>query len=428
MCAPCASVVYSEVQDGWVHHARVLPLIVVEEVEVAARAAAIEYAIRDVVVPAVELEKQGHDIIRLNIGDPLAYEGLPTPDHMVDSYKKALDNQDNGYGPSYGFPALRDAISASENGKGWTCTSDDVYVTHGVTEALQIIFAAFLENGHKVLAPGPHYPPYMAYPQMYGATTVEYRLDPNDGWRIDLDDIRSKMDDSVRLLVLINPNNPTGNVATVGEIDELIEIAGEWPKCTIIADEIYDGFDFTGSLVSVASRSDEVPVITLNGVSKVYFAPGWRIGYMAWHDPRGRLGLVRDGVERLLRSRLCASTPAQHGFLAGLTDEMGWLEGHRARVQERLEYCLERIDQIDGLECQAPGGAFYLFVRITDPALAADDKQFVLDLLHEKHVLVVHGTGFSPEFGAGHFRMVCLPEISILKEAFSRIEAFLEAR
>lgn len=395
-----------------------------ERVDVSKRAAAIEYAIRDVVVPAVELEKKGHRVIRLNIGDPLAYEGLPTPGHMIAAYKQALDSQDNGYGPSYGLPELRQAIAEAETDKGWTCSEDDVYVTHGVTEALQIIFAAFLEEGTKVLAPGPHYPPYMAYPQMYGATTVEYRLDPNDNWRIDFDDIHSKMDDSVRLLVLINPNNPTGNVATPAEIDSLLDIARDYPQCTIISDEIYDGLDFTGQMSSTASHSDSVPVIVLNGVSKVYFAPGWRIGYMAWHDPEDRLSLVRDGVERLLRSRLCASTPAQHGYLAGLTNEHRWLDGHRSCVKERLDYCMERIGEIDGLDCEAPGGAFYLFVRITDDR-AASDKQWVLDLLHQHHVLVVHGSGFSPEYGAGHFRMVCLPPIDTLAEAFDRIEQFL---
>ena len=395
-----------------------------ERVDVSKRAAAIEYAIRDVVVPAVELEKKGHRIIRLNIGDPLAYEGLPTPGHMIAAYKQALDSQDNGYGPSYGLPELRQAIAEAETDKGWTCSEDDVYVTHGVTEALQIIFAAFLEEGTKVLAPGPHYPPYMAYPQMYGATTVEYRLDPNDNWRIDFDDIHSKMDDSVRLLVLINPNNPTGNVATPAEIDSLLDIARDYPQCTIISDEIYDGLDFIGQMSSTASHSDSVPVIVLNGVSKVYFAPGWRIGYMAWHDPEDRLSLVRDGVERLLRSRLCASTPAQHGYLAGLTNEHRWLDGQRSCVKERLDYCMERIGEIDGLDCEAPGGAFYLFVRITDDR-AASDKQWVLDLLHQHHVLVVHGSGFSPEYGAGHFRMVCLPPIDTLAEAFDRIEQFL---
>ena len=395
-------------------------------VDVSKRASSIEYAIRDVVVPAIELEKQGHEIIRLNIGDPLAYKGLQTPEHMISAYKKALDSQENGYGPSYGIPSLRQAIATTESRKGWACIEEDVYVTHGVTEALQIIFAAFLEPGDTVLAPGPHYPPYMAYPQMYGAKTIEYKLDSDDCWRIDFDDIRSKMDESVKLLVLINPNNPTGNVPLSSEIDSLIEIARGFPNCTIISDEIYDGLDFSGNFVSLASRSNDVPVITLNGVSKVYFAPGWRIGYMAWHDPNGVLTKVRDGVERLLRSRLCASTPAQHGFLAGLIGDQGWLSGHRELIRKRLDYSLSRIDSIDGIECQPPGGAFYLFVRITDPSLSLDDKKFVLDLLHKKHVLLVHGSGFSPEMGKGHFRMVCLPEVELLSEAFDRIEAFLK--
>jgi len=396
-----------------------------ELVDVSARASAIEYAIRDVVIPALELEAQGHEIIRLNIGDPLAYPGLPTPGHMIAAFKQALDRQDNGYGPSYGIPELRDAIASTETAKGWVCSASDVYVTHGVSEALQIIFAAFLEEGDTVLAPGPHYPPYMAYPQMFGAKTLEYRLDSSNGWKIDLEDIRAKMDDSVRLLVLINPNNPTGNVATPEEIDAVLKIAETWPKCTVIADEIYDGLDFSGQFCSVASRSSEVPVIVLNGVSKVYFAPGWRVGYMALHDPHGGLVRVRDGMERILRSRLCASTPAQYGFLAGLIDDTGWLDGHRAEIEKRLNFSMERIASIDGIECEFPGGAFYLFVRITEPEFAADDKSFVLSLLRDQHVLVVHGSGFSSEFGSGHFRMVCLPPIETLEDAFNRIEKFL---
>ena len=354
-----------------------------EPVKVSNRASSIEYAIRDVVVPAIELENQGHDIIRLNIGDPLAYEGLPTPVHMIEKYKNALDRQDNGYGPSYGLDELREAISQSELSKGWNCSPDDVYVTHGVTEALQVIFAAFLEENDIVLAPGPHYPPYMAYPQMYGAKTVEYRLKSSEEWKIDLDDISDKMNDSVKLLVLINPNNPTGNIATESEIDKLINIAEKWPNCTIIADEIYDGLDFSDNFISVASRSKSVPIITLNGVSKVYFAPGWRIGYMAWHDPNNRLRLVRDGVERILRSRLCASTPAQYGYLAGLRESKDWLDKHRKLTEERMNFCLKRIEEIDGLSCESPKGAFYLFVKLTNLEDQRDDKKWVLDLLHQ---------------------------------------------
>ena len=394
-------------------------------IPVSSRASTIEYAIRDVVVPATKLEAEGHEIIKLNIGDPIAYPGLPTPEHMVEAYREGLAAGNNGYSPSYGLPKLRNAIAADERSKGWNCTADDVYVCHGVTEALQIIFAATLEEGTKVLAPGPHYPPYMAYPQMYGATTIEYALKSNDGWAIDLDDIESKMDSDVRLLVLINPNNPTGNVAGAEEIEKLLDIAKKWPNCMIIADEIYDGLDFSDKQVSVASLSNDVPVFSLNGVSKVYYAPGWRIGYLAIHDPTSVLVDVRDGIERLLRSRLCASTPAQLGYLSGLESDRSWMDEHSTKVQNRRQLCLDRIDSIDGLTVEKPGGAFYMFVRLTDEKWANNDKEFVLNLLHEEHVLVVHGSGFSPERGVGHIRLVYLADEATLNTAFDRIEAFL---
>lgn len=394
-------------------------------IPVSNRAASIEYAIRDVVVPATLLEAQGHEIIKLNIGDPIAYPGLPTPEHMVNAFKDSLSRGESGYSPSYGLPVLREAIAADESQKGWDCNADNVYVCHGVTEALQIIFAATLEPGSKVLAPGPHYPPYMAYPQMFGATTIEYGLKSDDGWAIDLDDIEGKMDEDVRLLVLINPNNPTGNVAGLEEIDRLLSIAAKWPNCMVIADEIYDGLDFSGRQVSVASRSNKTPVFTLNGVSKVYYAPGWRIGFLAVHDPMGVLTSVVDGIERLLRSRLCASTPAQMGYLAGLNSDRSWMEEYSTKVKLRRQICLDRISSIDGLEVEAPGGAFYMFVRLTDEIWANDDKKFVLDLLHEEHVLVVHGSGFSPEKGKGHFRLVYLADEVNLNRAFDRIESFL---
>ena len=396
------------------------------DIPVSKRAARIEYAIRDVVVPATALEADGHEIIKLNIGDPIAYPGLPTPEHMIHAFQESLSRGETGYSPSYGLTELRSAISEDERAKGWNCTPEDVYVCHGVTEALQIIFTATLEEGTKVLAPGPHYPPYMAYPQLFGAQTIEYRLNADDGWRVDFDDVEAKMDENVRLLVLINPNNPTGNVAGPEEIDRLISIAEKWPNCMIVADEIYDELDFTGTQNSVASRSLTVPVFTLNGVSKVYYAPGWRIGYMALHDPTNRLGAVRDGIERLLRSRLCASTPAQMGYLAGLQESKDWMQEYTQKVLAKRDLCLQRISEIEGLEVQSPGGAFYMFVRLTDSKWANDDKKFVLELLHGEHVLLVHGSGFSKEMGNGHFRLVYLAELDVLNEAFDRIDRFLQ--
>ena len=399
--------------------------MVKKQIPVAKRASSIEYAIRDVVVPATKLESEGHKILKLNIGDPIAYPGLPTPKHMVDAYVKALQDGNNGYSPSYGLPQLRAAIAQDERRKGWPARQEDIYVCHGVTEALQIIFAATLEEDDVVLAPGPHYPPYMAYPQMYGAHTVEYKLKPNNGWKLDFDDIEAKMNENVKLLVLINPNNPCGAVVGKDEIFRLLSIARKWPNCVIVADEIYDGLDFTGEQRSVASLSPDVPVFVLNGVSKVYYAPGWRIGYLGIHDPKGRMQLVRDGIERLLRSRLCASTPAQLGYLAGLDSDRSWMKSYSDKIVRQRDLCISRINSIEGLEVQSSGGAFYMFVKLTDAKWRENDKEFVLQLLHEEHVLVVHGSGFSSDLGKGHFRIVYLPNLEILNEAFDRIERFL---
>ena len=399
-----------------------------KQIPVTTRASQIEYAIRDVVVPATALEAKGHNILKLNIGDPLAYPGLPTPTHMIDAYQKAIIDQKNGYSPAYGIESLRNAIAEDERSKingGWNCSPNDVYICHGVTEALQIIFAAYLSDGDEVLAPGPHYPPYMAYPQVYGGKTVEYRLDPDNGWSIDMEDLKSKMNDKVKLLVLINPNNPTGNVISEDELDSIIDLASNYENCTIISDEIYDRLNFNGDHFSTASRSQDVPVITLNGVSKVYYAPGWRIGYMAFHDPKNNSIDVKDGIERLLRSRLCASTPAQYGYLAGLQGEDSWMNTYLAKIKKSNDYCIDRINNINGLSVQPPQGAFYMFVKLTDPYWYENDKKFVLELLHEEHVLTVHGSGFSKKYGRGHFRIVFLPTQEILKDALDRIENFL---
>ena len=400
-----------------------------KQIPVTNRASQIEYAIRDVVVPATALEAQGHEIIKLNIGDPLAYPGLPTPDHMITAYQKALEGQSNGYSPAYGISELRSSIANNESNKsngGWSCDPDDVYVCHGVTEALQIIFATFLNEGDEVLAPGPHYPPYMAYPQLFGGKTIEYRLDPTNGWKIDFDDLKSKMNDRVKLLVLINPNNPTGNVISKEEISEIINLVSEWDNCTIISDEIYDRLNFNGDHYSTASLSSTVPVITLNGVSKVYYAPGWRIGYMALHDPVSKLNDIKDGLERLLRSRLCASTPAQYGYIAGLEGNDDWMKSYSSDLKNRNDHCVELIENIEGLSVEKPQGAFYMFIKLTEDHWKDRDKEFVLNLLENKHVLTVHGSGFSSQYGKDHFRIVFLPSKDILSDAFNRIDEFLK--
>tara|TARA_Y100001970_G_C14206589_1_gene844411 strand:- start:774 stop:1982 length:1209 start_codon:yes stop_codon:yes gene_type:complete len=393
---------------------------------VSKRASNIEYAIRDVVVPANKLEKNGYNILKLNIGDPLEYSNFKTPQHMITAFNKALMDQNNGYSSSYGIDDLRISIAKYESNNYISYKYDDVYICHGVTEALQIIFASFLENGDKILSPGPHYPPYMAYPQLFGAETIEYRLNSNNGWDVDLDDLESKMDDKVRIVVLINPNNPTGSILSKKTIINIIEIVSKWPNCIIVSDEIYNKIIYDKKKhYPTATLSKNVPVITLNGVSKNFFAPGWRIGYMIWHDPHKYLTNVRDGVERLLRSRLCASTPAQIAYLSGLNNSEEWRDNYLSKLYTNRNYCIERINNNKFLNLETPYGAFYMFVKINHKKYSKDDKSFALNLLNEQKVLIVHGSGFSKKYGSGHFRLVYLADILLLEESFDKIDLFL---
>ena len=398
------------------------------KIPISHRTAGIQYAIRDVVVPAQKLEQQGHNIIKLNIGDPLSHKGFSTPLHMIEAYKKALQTQLNGYSPSYGIPDLREAIALDENQKengGWACSLNDVYITSGVTEALLIIFSTFLEPGDQVLIPGPYYPPYIAYPPIYDGIVKEYKLESSNDWRIDLSDFESKLNEKVKLIVIVNPNNPTGGIVHKKELEKIVQLVSSYPNCSIISDEIYDLYNFENNHISTASTSDVTPVITLNGVSKGFYAPGWRIGYMAIHAPENRLIEIRKGIEQLLRSRLCASTPAQYGYLAGLLEDKSWMNEYKSKLLKHRNYAVDQINKIPGLKTEIPKGSFYMFPKIVDKKYNKDDKKFVLDLLQEEHVLLVHGSGFSKQFGSGHFRIVFIPEIEILEEAFARINRFI---
>ena len=388
----------------------------------------VEYAIRDLVLPATKLENQGHKIIKLNIGDPLAYPNFPTPPHMLNAYIEALNNQKNGYSPSYGIEPLRSAIADFEKNQkngGWDCKPSDVYITSGVSEALLILFASFLFPDDKILTPGPFYPPYVSYPPIFQSTAIQYRLKEDDNWKIDFDDLKNKLDNNVKLLSIINPNNPTGSILEKNEILQFIEIVEDYPNCTIVSDEIYNKFNFTNEHISVASLSKKTPVITLNGISKGYFAPGWRIGYIAIHDPKNKLEYVRDGIEKLLRGRLSAPTPAQHGFLAALTEGDEWRDEYNKKLIKQRNYCVERINDINGLSVKKPKGAFYIFPKIEDNPYK-NDKEFVLKFLEQEKVLLVHGSGFSKDYGKEHVRIVYLPDIKILEIAFDKLKSFMK--
>ncbi|MCK5772723.1 MAG: aminotransferase class I/II-fold pyridoxal phosphate-dependent enzyme [Thermoplasmata archaeon] len=393
------------------------------------RSLEIEYAIRDIVLPALELEKQGHQILKLNIGDPNKYD-FDTPQFIKDAVTDAMNRGMNGYSPSTGYPEMLDAIVADEASRGTNITVDDIVVTNGVTEALQLIFYAALEPGDEVLIPGPSYPPYNTYVEMMGAKAVEYRTIEEEGWVPDVEDIRSKITGRTKAIAIINPNNPTGALYDGKSLKEVCDLIAEHPGIFIISDEIYNLMTFDEETAPTSRYSGEVPMIVLNGISKIYLAPGWRIGYLAIRDPRGDLADIRDGIMRQCRSRLCANSITEYGYLAALMGPRGHIRETMEKLRKRRDLSHRRLNQIDGLSCQNIGGAFYMFPRIDclEQGPWKDDKEFALDLLHSEKVLTVFGSGFGKLYGKDHFRIVILPQEEVLEDAFDRIERFIRRR
>lgn len=389
----------------------------------------IEYAIRDVIIPAVKLEKQGHKIMKLNIGDPNKYD-FDTPDFIKDSVKEALEMGYNGYAPSSGIPELVEAIRNDERSRGNDIEDKDIIVTHGVTEALQMLFYAALSPGDEVLVPGPSYPPYITYVNMMGAKAVPYRTIEEEGWIPDVEDIRSKTGPRTKAIAIINPNNPTGALYDEKVIKQIGDIAADHGDCFLISDEIYNLMTFDKETPSTANVNKDLPVITMNGISKIYLAPGWRVGYLAIRDPHDQLVQIRDGIERQSRARLCANSICEYGFYKALKGDRGHIKETMAKLEKRRDIAFKRLNEIEGTSTQNPGGAFYMFPRIDciHNGPWKDDKEFSLDLLKEEKVLTVFGSGFGKEYGSDHFRIVILPPEETLEEAFDGIENLIGKR
>ncbi|WP_010478796.1 pyridoxal phosphate-dependent aminotransferase [Thermococcus zilligii] len=390
------------------------------------RGMGVEYAIRDVVLPARELEKKGIKVISLNIGDPGKYDFQP-PEHMIEAYCRALREGHNYYGPSEGLLEMREAVVQREKRKnGVDITPDDVRVTAAVTEALQLIFGGLLDPGDNILVPSPGYPPYTGLVKFYGGIPNEYETIEENGWQPDIEDMRKRINERTKAIAVINPNNPTGALYEKKTLREILDLAGEY-DLPVISDEIYDLMTYEGKHVSPGSLTKDVPVIVMNGLSKVYFATGWRLGYFYYVDPEDKLAEVREAIDRLTRIRICPSTPAQLAAIAGLTGPMDYLEEYMKKLRERRDYIYKRLTEIPGISTQKPQGAFYIFPRIEERSKWKSDKEFVLDVLHQAHVLFVHGSGFG-RAGEWHFRIVFLPPVEILEEAMNRFEEFMRKR
>ena len=397
-------------------------------IKASKRSQGINYAIREVVVPARKLEKKGIKVLRINIGDPNKYD-FDTPDHIKKALYDATLEGHNGYASSEGDVELRQEIIKREKKRNHVdYTEDDICVTTGVTEALQTLINAALDPNDELLIPGPTYPQYNLITSFMDAHPISYNCIEKEGWQPDVDDIRKKISKKTKGIVLINPNNPTGALYSKRVIKQIIDIAGE-NKVPIISDEIYDDMVFDQQQVATATIAKDVPVITFNGFSKVYLMPGWRIGYAMFHH-NGELDEVQDAFMRLARSRLCANSVCQRACIAALRGPQDHIKEVNDKLRKRRDFSYKRLNEIEGISTAKPEGAFYIFPKIEamDSGIWKTDKDFVLDFLHSKHVLIVHGSGFCQTYGKNHFRAVILPNLETLGEAFDRLEDFMKER
>ncbi|MBI2675602.1 MAG: aminotransferase class I/II-fold pyridoxal phosphate-dependent enzyme, partial [Candidatus Aenigmarchaeota archaeon] len=245
-------------------------------------------------------------------------------------------------------------------------------------------------------------------------------------WQTDIDDLRKKVTPRTKAICAINPNNPTGSVLHRKALQEIIDIAGEH-NIPVISDEIYDKLVFDVEHIPMASLASDVAVIGLNGFSKVYLMPGWRLGYMYFHDPNGMMEEIKHGVQALCRQRLSAHTPVQKACIRAFENDSHIHEMVR-KLKERAYFAHRRLNEIGGISSVKPEGAFYIFPKVELNGLWKDDHEFVLDVLNNTGIVLAHGSGFDPVYGKDHFRSVILPPIETLEEAFGKLEEFMNRK
>lgn len=400
-----------------------MPATQVREVAAAQRLENVRYAIRDLACVADEVAKKGQKILPLNIGDPINFD-FQTPAHLIEAVYKAMKDGKNGYAPSPGIKEALDAIRAEAKRKGITSVQD-VFVTSGVSETVDICLAALLNPGDNLLTPSPDYPLYSAVLAKLGIELNTYSLNEDDGWQPDLIDLHKKIGPRTRGIVLINPNNPTGAVCSRRMLEAIAELARR-NNLVIFADEIYDKLILDDDPhISLASVAPDVPIVTFGGLSKNYLAPGWRIG---WGIVSGDAAAVKpyvEGIGRLLRSRLCANHPEQYAIKAALEGPQDHLTEVAGKLRSRRDLTVKWCSSTPRVSCVSPKGAFYAYPRLDIPE---GDDVFVKELLVQKHVLVVHGSGFGQKPGTKHFRIVFLPNEQTLSTAYAAIADFMKTR
>jgi len=384
------------------------------------------YDIRGPVLEEAErLETEGYRILRLNVGNPAPF-GFNAPDDMIHDMIINIPNA-QGYSDSRGIFSARKAVVHYHRSKGIdNIDIQDVYIGNGVSELIVMAMQGLLDNGDEILIPSPDYPLWTAAVTLSGGKAVHYRCDEQSDWYPDLGDLRSKVSDRTKGIVVINPNNPTGSLYPKEILESIVEIALEH-ELMIFADEIYDRILYDGEEhTSIASLTDELFFVTFNGLSKSHRAAGFRVGWMVLS---GNLKSAKDyceGLQILSNMRLCSNVPAQYAIQTALgeTESLEQLVSPGGRLAEQREVSHRMISGIPGLSCVKPKGALYLFPKVdTEKFGIGDDERMVLDLLRTKHILLVQGRGFNwPE--PDHFRIVFLPNIETLEYAMEEIADF----
>jgi len=383
----------------------------------------ITYAVRDIVLLADEAARQGREMLYLNIGDPNKFDFQTAP-HIVEAVSRAMRDNYNGYAPSSGIEEGRQAIINCARSKGIDRIRD-VFVTTGASEAIDICLTALVNPGENVLIPSPGYPLYSAIINKLSGEPRPYYLNEDDNWQPDIEDIASRIDEKTRAIVIINPNNPTGAVYREEVLRGIIALALEH-NLVIFSDEIYDSLILDDiSHISTASLNGDLPVITFNGLSKNYLAPGFRIGWGIVSGPEDELRDYVEAINKLLRARLCANHPIQWAIKVALEGDQDQLIEVRQKLRRRRDITVEMLNAIDGITCVRPEGAFYAFPRLH---IDGSDDEFVRELIRETGVVVVPGSGFGERPGTKHFRVVYLAPEEVLEKAYERIGDFLSQR
>lgn len=391
----------------------------------SSRTAQFHYAIRNIVGAAEERERAGLAVTYLNIGDPQAY-GFRPPAHVIEAAARAVRERFTGYEHSSGLREAREAVARYATALGVPTAPGDVLMTAGASEGADLMLTALVEEGDEVLVPAPGYPLYPAILNRLGAAARYYRLDPARGWLSSPEEVESLVGERTRAIVLINPNNPTGSITDDVTTRRLLEIA-ERRGLLVIADEVYRELCFAAppAPASLLAADSEVALVTLESLSKTHMVPGWRVGWMRFTNARLMPELVR-AVHRLASGRLCSPTPAQYAVRPALEGDRAFLEEFVLEIRRRRDFVLRSVANIEGLSCVEPAAAFYAMVRAEDPE-GRTDERFVLDLLKETGVLVVHGSGFGADPASCHFRLVYLPDEEVLGSVFERIASFMHA-